>query len=245
MGLADLTQMEILYGSLSFLFVLISLLIGLRILLKYFQYNEKTMITVGLAWIFMTSGWWRITFNFPLVILFDIEMPHLLGIIIDSVFIPIGLLCWIYSFSNLAYPDSKKRIMSVYSGICIIYEVILIILIAIDPDLVINIISTFNSKYRLYPYLFSIFGILSFLVTGVLFTRQSLRSEDPRIHWKGRFLLGAFVLFTLGAVFDAGIMMDVLTLVLIRIVLITSAILYYMGFLLPDKIANWLIKDIE
>ena len=243
MGIEDLTQVELLYGSFSFIFVVISLIMGLKILIKYFEVKRVEFITIGLAWILMTSGWWRITINFPLVILFDTEVPHIIGIIIDSIFIPIAIICWIYSFCTLVYPNLKKRIMAIYLVICIIYEIGLVILIITDPDQVVTIISTFNSKYNLYPYLFSIFGILTFIITGILFTRKSLQSEDPRIRWKGKFLLAAFILFTIGAIFDAGVRMDVITLIIVRSILITSSILYYMGFLLPNKVAKKLIKE--
>lgn len=243
LGIEDLTQVELLYGSFSFIFVVISLIMGLKILIKYFEVKRVEFITIGLAWILMTSGWWRITINFPLVILFDTEVPHIIGIIIDSIFIPIAIICWIYSFCTLVYPNLKKRIMAIYLVICIIYEIGLVILIITDPDQVVTIISTFNSKYNLYPYLFSIFGILTFIITGILFTRKSLQSEDPRIRWKGKFLLAAFILFTIGAIFDAGVRMDVITLIIVRSILITSSILYYMGFLLPNKVAKKLIKE--
>jgi hypothetical protein len=88
-----------------------------------------------------------------------------------------------------------------------------------------------------------VFGILTFIITGILFTRNSLKSEDPKLRLKGKFLITAFICFTIGAIFDAGVNMDVLTLVVIRAILITSSILYYMGFLLPDKVAQWLIKE--
>ena len=243
LGLEDLTQIELLYGSFSFIFVVISIIMGFRILIKYFEVKRVEFITIGLAWILMTSGWWRVTFNFPLVILLNLEVPHIIGIIIDSVFIPVAVLCWMYSFCVLVYPNSLKKIMTIYLLICLIYEAILIYLIITDPDQVITIISTFNSKYNLYPYLFSIFGILTFNITGILFTMKSFRSEDLKIRWKSKFLLLAFILFTIGAIFDAGVRMDVFTLVIVRSILIISSILYYMGFLLPDKVANWLIKE--
>jgi hypothetical protein len=243
LGLADLTQVELLYGSFSFIFVVISIIMGLKILIKYFELKRVEFITIGLAWVFMTSGWWRISLNFPLVILFDTEVPHIIGITIDSIFIPVAILCWMYSFCTLVYPNSLKKVMTIYLLICVIYEIILVYLIITDPDQVVTIISTFNSKYNLYPYLFSIFGILTFIVTGIIFAMKSVKSEDPKIRWKSKFLLLAFILFTIGAIFDAGIRMDVFTLVAVRSILIISSILYYMGFLLPDKVSNWLIKE--
>ena len=243
MAIEQLSSSEVLYGSLSFTFVIISLIIGIIILLKYFKYKYQALVTTSLTWILMTSGWWRITINFPLVILFDTEVPHTFGRIIDSVFIPVAIMCWMYTFSTLCYPQYRKHLLSVYLIVCIVYEIILIYLIFTNPESIIIIISPFNSKYTMIPYIFSIFAILTFLVTGALFTRLSLKSEDPKIRLKGKFLLIAFILFTIGAIFDAGVMMDVFTLILVRIILIASAFSYYLGFLLPEKIANAFIKE--
>ena len=63
------------------------------------------------------------------------------------------------------------------------------------------------------------------------------------IQWRGRFMLIAFISFTIGALFDSAIPMSSLTIVLIRLLLISSAIEYYLGFFFPDRLANWLIKS--
>jgi hypothetical protein len=55
---------EILYGILSVIFVFIAIIIGLRILTKYFELKMKELITVGLALIFLSSAWWGSAFSF-------------------------------------------------------------------------------------------------------------------------------------------------------------------------------------
>jgi len=69
-----------------------------------------------------------------------------------------------------------------------------------------------------------------------------MRSHDQKVKWKGRFLLIAFILFTLGAFADAAIKLTPITLIIVRVILILSGIGYYFGFLLPDKIAEQLIS---
>lgn len=80
------------------------------------------------------------------------------------------------------------------------------------------------------------------LVTGTIFARKSMSSEDPSIQWKGRFMLIAMISFAVGAFLDAVLTFTPLELVLVRLLLISSSIEYYLGFFLPNSIANRLIK---
>ncbi len=61
MGIEQLTELDILHGIFTSLFVLISLIVGLRILFKYFEHKRKELITVGIAWIGIG---WEIHFHF-------------------------------------------------------------------------------------------------------------------------------------------------------------------------------------
>jgi len=69
-----------------------------------------------------------------------------------------------------------------------------------------------------------------------------MSSEDPSIQWKGRFMLIAMISFAVGAFLDAVLTFTPLELVLVRLLLISSSIEYYLGFFLPNSIANRLIK---
>ena len=55
------------------------------------------------------------------------------------------------------------------------------------------------------------------------------------------FMLSA-ILFTIGALLDAALTPAILTLILVRLILIASSIFFYLGFFLPEKIKNWLLK---
>ncbi|MHA1467605.1 MAG: hypothetical protein ACTSP6_05940, partial [Promethearchaeota archaeon] len=63
----------------------------------------------------------------------------------------------------------------------------------------------------------------------------------PEIKLRGKFLMAAFISWTFGAIADAIIPLTVITLPIIRIILITSAIEFYIGFVLPDWIKKRLL----
>ncbi len=238
MNLQDLNQLELLHGTFTLIFIIISILLGIRIFLKYFAYKQKEFITVGLAWIFLSSGWWGSGFSFLSILLIQQPLDQFTYLLIGNMFIPIAIICWIYSFTSLAYPNLKKKLLILYIVICAIFEIYLIVSLAIDPNIIGVIIGTFYSQPTLIPMIFILFAILTTIITGILFSRNSIRSENLEVHRKGIILLTGFISFTIGAFMDAIITLTPLTLIIVRLILISSAIEYYFGFLLPERLAK-------
>jgi hypothetical protein len=242
MGLENLTQLDILNGIFAIMFIIFSFIIGFKLIYKYFSHRRIEIITIGLTWIFLSSAWWGIGILFSFYVLFDYRIGTVFYLLIGNIFVPLAIMCWIYSFSNMVYPTIKKRIILVYSVICILYEVFLIIFLITDPGMIGTFETEFYLTTELYPTVFQIFSVLTAIITGILFTRNALRSNDPKVQWKGRFLLLAFTAFTIASFFEAIILLDPLTLVIMRTILIFSAIIYYLGFFLPERVSNWLIS---
>ena len=238
MKIQDLNQLEILHGTFTLIFIVISILLGIRIFLKYFTYKQKQLITVGLTWIFLSSGWWGSGFSFLSILLIQQPLDQFTYLLIGNVFIPIAIICWIYSFTSLAYPNLKKKLLITYSVICTIFEIYLIISLLIDPNSIGIITGTFYSQPSLIPMVFLLFAIITTIVTGILFSRNSIRSDKLEVHRKGIILLIAFISFTVGAFMDAVITLTPVTLIIVRLILISSAIEYYFGFLLPERLAK-------
>jgi hypothetical protein len=91
--------------------------------------------------------------------------------------------------------------------------------------------------------IFQVLGVLVAFITGVIFSRNSMKADDSKVKLKGKILLLAFILFTIGAFMDAVISLTPFTLIIVRLILISSAIFYLFGFLLPDKIAELILKE--
>jgi hypothetical protein len=244
MAVEDLSELQILSGIFCLIFVVISLFIGFTILSKYFSYKQKTLITVGCTWIFLSSAWWPRSIDFILIIFFDKQLQEVTYLFLGNVLIPLALMCWIYSFSILVYPNSKNKIIAVFFTICIIYEAILITFLFTNPRLV-GFVEGFYAEYTLFTVSFQFFSILSFLITGIFFTKESLRSDDQKTQWKGKFLIIAFISFTISALYESAAPLTPLSISLIRILLISSAIEYYLGFFLPKIITKKLIGKKE
>ncbi len=137
--------------------------------------------------------------------------------------------------------DKKNVIISLI--ICIPYEIILIVFLIINPSIVGTKQGKFNSDSALLPTVFIIFGLLVTLITMLMFIKECMRSENLKIKWQGRFLLIAVILLIIGSFMDAMITISPLILIITKIILMIRLIFSYLGWLLPKKVANWLVKE--
>ncbi|TXT61490.1 MAG: conserved membrane protein of unknown function [Promethearchaeota archaeon] len=241
--MANLNLFDYIHGITTLTFVLLSIIIGIRLLTKYKTLKRKEIITVGLAWIFLSSAWWGSSFSFLSILIANYEFEELLFFSLANLFIPVALVCWIYSFSHIIYPNSEKKITIPFLVISAIYEVILIILLlnpSSYPEYIGEIRDEFYYSPGILTLVFQLLSVLITIITGYMFSYKSLKATDKKVKWKGRFLVIAFTLFIVGALFDALIPMDEITVVIVRSILILSAIFYYLGFLLPDRLAELL-----
>ncbi|TFG01204.1 MAG: hypothetical protein EU542_07395 [Promethearchaeota archaeon] len=242
MRIDELTDYDILNGTTNLIFIIISFIIGILIIIKCFKTGTRELFTIGLTWIFISSPWWGNTFTFMGILLFNMEPNLLLFIILNNIFIPVAMITWIYSFSKMVYPNLVKKLMGIYSTICILYEIFLIYLLFIDPSLIATQVGTLYIKVTGYVLVYYIFAIVTWIITGILFTLKALESDDKRIRWKGKFLLIAFIVFSIGAFLGTILVLDPITLVIVKIILILSGFFYYLGFFLPKKLENFINK---
>ncbi len=243
MILQILSQENIIIASFTLLFVIISLTVGVKISLKYFSLRAKELILVGIAWICLSSPWWSAPFSFLTYAFFGVVWEIHVFFIIGNIFIPVALISWIYAFAKMAYDKVKTKLLIIYSIICTAFLIFFLIFMVIDVNLIGEFDGTFDARYVSFTRIFQAFAILSALLTGVLFALKSFKSDDATIRWKGRFLLIAFISFSAAAILDSGFALGIIGVIIIRLLLISSAIEYYLGFLLPDRIAKWLIRN--
>jgi len=242
MALQDLTQLEVLQGIFGLIWVIIGIIIGVRIIIKALLLKRNELITVGLTYIFATSAWWGVVVQFLTYSFFNIKLDAFSYLFIANIFIPLALICWIYSFCQIINPELKKNLFVIYFIISIIWLVFLLSSLLINTELVGTLEGIFDSKHSTIALIFIFFSVISFLFTGVYFSLISMKIGDPEIKWKGRFLFIAWISFTIGAILDAALTLTPITLIIVRLILISSSIAYYFGFFLPKKLANFLIK---
>ena len=243
LALEDLTLLEIIQGSTSLIYAITGTVIGLVIASKYLKYEKPELLGIGISLLLVTAPWYGGGISFLLMIFFGFIIDDSLYFFINYGFLAIALICWMYGISILIFPSLTKKITVITSVICIPYEIILIALIVTNPSMIGAKEGKFNSDAGLLPTIFIGIALIVILITMLMFIRQSLRSDNLKIKWKGRFLLIATILLITGSFMDAAITLSPATLLIARIILMWRLVFSYLGWLMPPSIAEWLTKD--
>ena len=243
MGFEGLTQFEIIQGFVGLINITITTIVGIKILSKYFTHKKVELLSVGLMMIFVTSAWWGSLSAFLLYVLFDYEISDITYIFISYGLVSITSIFWFYSFGYLVYPKSKWKIVGVWLTISIIYTIFFMYLLFTNLSLLAIRVTRFDSETKTIVSGYVLLSLMLSLITQYIFFRRSKASKDKTIKWKGRFIFVGFLIFLIGAILDSVFQLTPITLFLTRILLVISSIVSYIGWTMPDRVANWLVKE--
>jgi hypothetical protein len=243
MGIEGLTQFELIQGIVGIINLTITTFVGLKILSKYFTHKKVELLTVGFMMIFVTSAWWGSAFAFIFYAFFDYELSAVAYIFISYGLVSLSSIFWLYSFGYLVYPKSKWKITGVWLAISILYTIFFMIFLFTNPSLLAIRVTRFDSETQTFVSAYVLLSLLTSLITQYIFLGRSLVSEDERIRWKGKLIFLGFIIFLIGGILDSVVALTPITLFLTRILLAISSIISYFGWIMPDRVAQWLVKE--
>ena len=249
---------DILQGSLSLIYVLISFIIGFTIISKYGKYKNRLYILVGLCWLMLSTLWLPEAVSFLMSLFIQQTLAVDWYFIIGNAFVPVALFCWIFAYTDMINHQKQKQALALIVVFIIAFEGVFFYQFFLDINLigVINPLRPFSADLGYFLTILLFISFLILFVTGFRFARRSVRSENKEVRLKGKLLEFAFIAFTIaallektarslliGTVFDESnptimLLLSVM-LVVVRVLLIASSIAFYGGFLLP----RW-IKEI-
>lgn len=235
-------------GISSLIYVIVTILVGLTILMKYFKFGKRAFLFVGLTWIGMSEPWMPSGFSYLSNLIVGVGLPIEAYVIIGNVFAPLTNFFWFYAFTDLLYKEKQKLILAIIAIISVVFEIVFFTFLAIDPSLigvwgegsaVIHIDITYQTVIMVYL----LYIVATMLITGIIFARNSLQSQVPEVNLKGKFLLVAFLAWCIGAILDSSIPLNVVTLPITRIILVSSALIFYIGYILPPGIKDIILSE--
>ncbi|MEE9377613.1 MAG: hypothetical protein V3V33_06215 [Candidatus Lokiarchaeia archaeon] len=249
-----LELVDYLQGSFSLIFVVISLIIGITIISKYFEFKNRLLILVGISWIGVGNPWMPDSISFLMNIFIGESLPVEWYFIIGNCFIPIALLTWLIAYTDMIRKKAQKKVIIITILLSIIFEIVFFTLFFIDINLigVINPVRPFTVNFDIFITIYLLLVILIMMITGLDFAQKSVKSDDREIRLKGKLLRAAFISFTIAAILDSllGTIFEDPTdpllsimVVVVRILLIFSALEFYGGFLLPRWMKEIFIKS--
>jgi len=240
----QLTNFEFFYGALTFISVIISVLLGIIIAQKYRKFKKIEFVLVGLTWIFLISPYWSDAIQFITLTIFNYQISSVVYFFIANAFIAPIHIIWIWALTKLIFQKKKKVLLIIFSTEAIIYESYFLYSFLTDPNQIGTQMSAFVVEWAIWIQIYLLISIALFLVTGFLFARKSLKSDNQELHAKGWFLILAIIFFTAAALIDV-IGADApteITIFLARTFLILSSVFFYIGFTLPRFIKELIIK---
>lgn len=242
--MAQLTAFEIFYGSFTLASVIISTILGLFITLKYVKYKQLELLLVGITWILLASPYWSDAIQFLTVMIFNIEINTPLYFFLANAFIAPIHITWVYAFTNFFFKNIKKKLILLFIIEALVFEIAFLTVFFMNPFLIGEQKSAFVVEWAIWIQIYLLFSIFLFLVTGFLFARASFKADEPEIKLKGRFLVIAFLTFTIGTIIDVigAESPTEITIFLARTFVIVSSLCFYIGFTLPRFIKHLFIK---
>lgn len=232
-----LDLLEILHGTLTIIFVFISIYLGVRIASRYRVLKKNQFLLFGIFWIGMSTPWWPNIITFIMVLITGGTIDIAIYVVIGIAFLPITITIGLIAFLEVL--DLKKRNKKIFFGIDvavnIAYEIYFFIFLFIDLSFIASYEDIFILEWSIPSQIYFIFSLVVFLLVGIPFSRVSLHSEDPEIRMKGKFLLIAFISFATGTVLDFAIP-SAITYLIARLILLSSTIEFYIGLILPKWI---------
>ena len=237
-----LEALDIVNGIFSLIFVAISLLVGLIILSKYFQYKERIYFLVGFTWILISEPWWPSSLSFLIAIINGVGLSSQMYFLIGNLFVPVAIIVWLIAFTEFLYKEKRKLILMIFGIYGILFEIVFFILLFLNPDLIGKLNPPVDVNYKFFIMVSLITFLLIVVISGFLFANLSLKSDDPEVKLKGKLLVIAYISFSIGALLDSAIPLNEITIIITRIILISSAIEWYGGFILPGFLRKFLLK---
>lgn len=227
----------------SLVFIIVSTIVGIKIILNFFKTNKYVFILIGLAWIGISAWAYSLVYLYVVILILSSEASPMIFLFIDVGLYPIALLFWVFAMRNLFHNKILKS--KFFVVIFILFVIFLEILFFYYAFNNITMIGHFNYEFNMEfgPIAIIIYAVsLSiFLGTGLPFVYISIKSEIRKVRIKGIFLLIAFIMFTVAALI-AFLIPTKFSEIIAQIFFILSAMFYYLGFILPKKVENLLLN---
>lgn len=244
----ELNVLLILQGIFTLFYVVIALIISLIIISKYFKQKRIEILLVGIALLGLSGPWIPDAATFIAILItgsnFNVSFYLSLTInitFLTTIIVPVSVISWLYVIMKFLNVNNRKIALILISILMVLFDASFSILFFINVNFVGNFIGPFNYQWSLFTSIFYLSITALIIITGILFTKESLRSQSPTIKLKGKFLSIALITFVIGVLIPY-ISIDISALIISRLTLIVSAIGFYVGFMLPKWVENLFIK---
>ena len=130
----------------------------------------------------------------------------------------------------------------IFVVIGVVFEVIFFYFLFTAPYLIGTQLSPVDSEFGLITRLYIYFCLIVISSTGIILAVASMKSENPEHKLRGIFVLLTLITFVFGAIFDV-LNVDIVIITIVRLIMISSAIEFYIAFVMPKWARNLFLKE--
>lgn len=220
------------------------------IISKARRYQDRLLYVFTLYLIGLNTAWYPSAFCYVFWLFTKHTFIYEVYIVLGTLGIPIYLLSWTYVYTTLIARKYRKKIL-IWMGTLSLLYYIFIFTFMFAPhwlrELLIGILNNpFDSEYRGFVLIFIIFAMIVGDITIPHFCLISIRDSKSSIRrWNGIFFLIATILYNIGVIIDGFVILEIIPLIIIRIIIFISAILFYLGLIMPDWFKKLIKIDVD
>jgi len=233
----EFTTPIILSGIFSILLVAVFIIVGVKIMSKYSETSDKIYLLTGFGWLGISEPWWPSAVGFLIALSFGVELTLATYLILNNSLLPIFLCAWLIAITEMMNINRRNLLVLVYAAIAACLEAIMLYFIFTDISMAGKYNSPVDIDFGPATIIHLIYNLLVFMISGFWLTINTLRLKDSENRLRGKFLLIAFLLFLVGAILEMIIFNPIN-----RTIVLLAAIIFYIGFTMPEKIKNKIIK---
>ncbi len=238
MVLFQLSPTIVLNGIFSILVVVVFLIVGVSIITKYRKHRDITYILTGLSWIGISEPWWPSSLGFIVALYNDVGLNAQTYLILNHMFLPIFLTFWLIVVTKLINFQRRGVVLVIHLIISVILVITEVFFYITDISMIGVVLSPVDVDFGIVAIIFNLYILIVFVITGLIFAYKTYKIGDPQTKLRGVFLLLAILLFLIGAILEI-----IITLPQNRIILFVSAICFYIGFIMPERVKKIFIKE--
>jgi len=216
--------------------------VGISIALKYRKTKERTYILFGITWIGVVEAYYAVSISFIVALFNNTGLSPEIYFLIGIPLYPVSTLIWITAFTDIVFKDKQRIMQIIFIIIGAIFDVIFFFLLFTNPSAIGVLLSPVDSKFGLIVTIYILFSLCVIFLTGILIAIVSIKTNNPEHRLRGIFLLITLITFVVGAGLDT-LELDILALTIIRLIMISSALEFYITFIMPKWVKRVLIKE--
>ncbi len=186
----------------------------------------------------MSKPWWGSSTSFLVYLFNGVGISIFWYILITFSFISLVIIVWLVALNDLTRIKKFKVLIGAFIIYAIIFEVLILYFLFTDISVLGVLTDPVNIDLGSFLIVYLLLDLVIFVISGFYFAFKSLQSEKPEIKLKGKFLLLAFLIYLIGAAIET-----VLSFPPFRLILIVSAIMFYIGFMMPEMIKKRFLKE--